>query len=94
MQKVAHDVKNYCFWVGLNPEYKAKVEYKMVNGVMHITSTYIPEPMRGKGCGKIMMEAVLPEIEALGYKIYPVCSYVAHYIENNKQWAELLAREA
>ncbi|MDW2255429.1 GNAT family N-acetyltransferase, partial [Vibrio sp. 1569] len=51
----------------------------------------VPEELRGKGYGKVMMEAVLPEIEALGYKIEPVCPYVAHYINRNQAWSHLLA---
>ncbi len=91
MQKVTHDVEKGLFWVELEPGFSAKVEYQLHNGEMHITSTVVPEELRGKGCGKVMMEAVLPEIESLGYKIVPACPYVGHYIGKNQQWAHLLA---
>ncbi|MGP8305806.1 GNAT family N-acetyltransferase [Vibrio sp. YIC-376] len=91
MQIVSHDIENGIFWVELEQNFKAKVVYQLKDGVMHITSTMVPEELRGKGCGKVMMEAVLPEIESLGYKVVPVCPYVEHYINKNKQWAHLLA---
>ncbi len=91
MKKVMHDVENGVFLVDLESGFNAKVVYQLQNGVMHITSTVIPEQLRGKGYGKTMMEAVLPEIESLGYKIVPVCPYVEYYIEHNKQWTHLLA---
>ncbi len=91
MKKVIHNVENGFFLVDLEPGFNAKVVYQLQNGEMHITSTAVPEQLRGKGYGKIMMEAVLQEIEALGYKIEPVCPYVAYYIEKNKQWVHLLA---
>lgn len=91
MKKVIHDVESGVFLVDLEQGFNARVVYQIQNGVMHITSTVVPEELRGKGCGKLMMEAVLPEIESLGYKVVPVCPYVAYYIDKNKQWAHLLA---
>ncbi|OOX32413.1 N-acetyltransferase [Vibrio parahaemolyticus] len=87
MHKVIHDTESGLFWVDLEQDFKAKVVYELKNDVMHITSTVVPEELRGKG----YMEAVLPEIEALGYKIEPVCPYVAHYINRNQAWSHLLA---
>lgn len=91
MHKVTHEVENNTFWVDLEQGYKAKVVYNLENNVMHITSTVVPEALRGKGYGKVMMEAILPEIEALGYQIKPVCPYVIHYMEKNQAWSHLLA---
>ncbi|MFH4557510.1 GNAT family N-acetyltransferase [Vibrio diabolicus] len=91
MHKVTHEVENNTFWVDLEQGYKAKVVYNLENNVMHITSTVVPEALRGKGYGKVMMEAVLPEIEALGYQIKPVCPYVIHYMEKKQAWSHLLA---
>ncbi|EHH3730954.1 N-acetyltransferase [Vibrio parahaemolyticus] len=91
MHKVIHDTESGLFWVDLEQDFKAKVVYELKNDVMHITSTVVPEELCGKGYGKVMMEAVLPEIEALGYKIEPVCPYVAHYINRNQAWSHLLA---
>lgn len=90
MKKVTHDVENSTFWVDLGQSLSAKVNYQLQGNEMHITSTVVPEQLRGKGCGKLMMEAVLPEIESLGYKVVPVCPYVAYYIDKNKQWTHLL----
>ncbi|EHH2512951.1 GNAT family N-acetyltransferase [Vibrio parahaemolyticus] len=91
MHKVIHDTESGLFWVDLEQDFKAKVVYELKNDVMHITSTVVPEELRGKGYGKVMMEAVLPEIEALDYKIEPVCPYVAHYINRTQAWLHLLA---
>ncbi|MDF2152659.1 GNAT family N-acetyltransferase [Vibrio sp. CAU 1672] len=91
MFHVVHDAEHHCFWVDLVKEYQAKVLYEQHGSVLHITSTVVPEPLRGKGYGKIMMEALLAEIESLNLKVVPVCPYVVHYFERNKQWAHLLA---
>ncbi len=91
MKKVTHDVENGIFWVDLEQGFNAKLVYQLQGGEMFITSTVVPEALRGKGYGKVMMEAVLPEIELLGYKVVPVCPYVVHYIDKNNQWTHLLA---
>lgn len=79
------------FRVHLEGDYYAVVKFEVVNGVYVITSTKVPEELRGKGYGKVMMEAVLPELEKMEVKVKPVCSYVVHYLERNPQWAHLKA---
>lgn len=91
MNKVTHKTETGTFWVDLEQGYKAKVVYQVENDVMKITSTVVPEALRGKGYGEVVMEAVLPEIESLGYKIKPVCPYVVYYMEKNQAWSHLLA---
>lgn len=59
--------------------------------VMAITSTRVPDELQGKGYGKVLMEAILPEIEQMGVVIRPVCPYVEHYLNRHPQWQHLLA---
>ncbi|MFL7049230.1 GNAT family N-acetyltransferase, partial [Vibrio cyclitrophicus] len=77
--------------VELEPNQFAVVKYHKQGDVLHITSTRIPDELKGKGFGKVMMESILPEIEQAGFKIVPVCSYVVHYMHRQKQWSHLLA---
>ena len=88
---VQHDAANNCYRVTLEGDYQAVVKYQQQDNVLHITSTRVPDELQGKGYGKVMMEAVLPEIESLGYQIKPVCPYVIHYMEKNQTWSHLLA---
>ncbi|HAS6096251.1 TPA: GNAT family N-acetyltransferase [Vibrio vulnificus] len=91
MNHVTHDEKNALFQVHLEGMYYATVRYQLHDDVMSITSTRVQEELRGGGYGKLMMEAVLPIIEAQGYKIVPVCSYVKHYLERHSEWHHLKA---
>jgi predicted GNAT family acetyltransferase len=94
MQAVKWDQEAQQITVELAPEQYALVKYQQQGQVLHITSTRVPDELQGQGMGKVMMEAVLPEIEKAGFKIVPVCSYVVHYMARQKQWAHLLADEA
>jgi predicted GNAT family acetyltransferase len=91
MHKVTHDTESSIFWVDLDKDHKEKVVYKLDGKEMRITSTLISEEARGKGYGKVMMEAVLPEIEAQGYCVVPVCPYVIKYMATHPEWAHILA---
>ncbi|WP_260260417.1 GNAT family N-acetyltransferase [Vibrio intestinalis] len=79
------------FRVHLQDEQYAVVAYEPRGEVLAITSTKVPEDLQGKGYGKVMMEAVLPEIEKMGKKVEPVCSFVVVYFERNPQWQHLKA---
>lgn len=91
--KVQHDTQNHQYLVHLEGDFFAIVKYQQQGDVLFITSTRVPDELQGKGYGKIMMESVLPQIEASGYKVKPVCSYVVHYINRHEQWQHLLHDE-
>ncbi|NLS11766.1 N-acetyltransferase [Vibrio sp. SM6] len=88
---LVHDKENKEYQVPLEGEFVALVKYSLDGDVMTIHSTRVPEELRGKGYGNVMMEAVLPDIEAHGYRIIPACSYVAHYLNRHAQWKHLLS---
>ena len=85
-----HDQDLQRFRVKLEPGYEAVVLYQLVDGVAYVTSTRVPDELQGKGYGKVMMEAVLPEFERLNWKIVPKCSYVRHYLERLEKWQHLV----
>ncbi|OEE42828.1 GNAT family N-acetyltransferase [Vibrio anguillarum] len=94
IHEVQHDVQNCQYKVHLEGNLFATVTYQQQDEVLFITSTRVPDELQGKGYGKIMMESVLPQIEAQGYTIKPVCSYVVHYLNRHSEWQHLLHRES
>lgn len=92
MTTVIHDSQSGEFRVHLEADYYAVARYQRIDGkVMAITSTRVPDELQGKGYGKVLMEAILPEIEQMGVTIRPVCPYVEHYLNRHAQWQHLLA---
>jgi len=79
------------FRVHLESDQYAVIKFSIEQDVYVITSTRVPDDLQGKGYGKVMMEALLPELEKMAVKVKPVCSYVVHYFNRNPQWAHLLA---
>tara|TARA_Y100001956_G_scaffold80358_1_gene95393 strand:- start:1550 stop:1828 length:279 start_codon:yes stop_codon:yes gene_type:complete len=79
------------FRVFLASDQYATIKYSVENDVYSIVSTRVPDALQGQGYGKVMMEALLPELEKMGVKIVPVCSYVVHYLDRHPEWEHLKA---
>ncbi|WP_076588514.1 GNAT family N-acetyltransferase [Vibrio ostreicida] len=86
------DKTNALFRIHLTAEYDAIVRFEIRHGIYCITSTKVPQALQGMGYGKVMMRALLPELERMEVKIEPLCSYVAHYLEKHPEWSHLVAQ--
>lgn len=66
------------------------IEYRIKENDIYLIHTEIPESLQRKGIGTRLVEDVLKEVEAKGYKLIPLCSFVAGYIKRHPSWARLL----
>ena len=53
--------------------------------------TYVPPEARGKGIAAALVQALVADARALGFKIVPQCSYVEAAFRRHPEWAELRA---
>lgn len=90
MANFTHDEKKGRYQVDVAPGQWAHLDYLTQGDVFVITHTFVPDELRGKGCGKILMETVLSDIDHLGKKVKPVCSYAVIYLQRQTQWQHLL----
>ena len=91
MTALKHDQSKQRYEVEVAPNYSAHLDYLGHNGVLTITHTFVPDELRGQGCGKTLMETVLADIHAHNL-VRPVCSYAVVYLERHAQWKHLLAK--
>ncbi|WP_223670964.1 GNAT family N-acetyltransferase [Kangiella shandongensis] len=89
--RAVHQPVDNRFIVPLEDEYNAVVNYEQQGEALKLVYSEVPEALRGKGYGSVMMEAVLKAIEQEGYKVIPVCSYIKHYLSTHDEWQHLLA---
>lgn len=89
--KAVHQPADNRFIVPLENEHKAIVNYELQGETLRLVYSEVPEALRGKGYGSVMMEAVLKAIEQEGYKITPVCSYIKSFLSKHTKWQHLLA---
>lgn len=55
------------------------------------THTIVPPPIGGQGVAAKLVEALIADARAEGFRVDPRCSYVDAMFRRHKEWAELRA---
>ena len=62
------------------------------SGDVHVaTHTMVPSALRGQGIAAMLVDRLVADARAQGFKIEPKCSYVAAKFEDNPDWADVRA---
>jgi predicted GNAT family acetyltransferase len=90
--QIEHDSKNHRFVAQL-PSGAAMLAYAPAGpGVLELYSTYVPAPERGRGIGAQLVEAAIGHARTEGFRIIPTCWYVAQWIREHPEHADLVER--
>ena len=73
------------------PEGLAFATYQQRGDVMAVTHSEVPPEVEGRGIGSALVRGVLDDIRARGFKVLPLCGFVAAYIRRHKEYQDLLA---
>lgn len=52
--------------------------------------TFAPDSMRGMGVAKALVERLIADARAEGFKIVPLCPYVKAQYQRNPQWSDVM----
>jgi predicted GNAT family acetyltransferase len=66
-------------------------EYHERDGVLVFPHTVITQPKRGAGYGTTLVGAALDAVRARGRRIVAECPFVAEFIADHPEYADLLA---
>jgi predicted GNAT family acetyltransferase len=69
-------------------------EYHERDGVLVFPHTVITQPKRGAGYGTLLIQAALDDVRAQGRRIVPECPFVAAFVAEHPEYADLLADAA
>lgn len=73
--------------------YIAKIDYIIADdGVIVLTRTDVPAPLRGEGVGSKLIELTLEDIEKNALKVIPQCSFVADFIRKHPEWNRIVVQ--
>ena len=61
------------------------------DGVRVAEHTLVPPPIGGQGVAAQLVDALVADAREQGFKIKPVCSYVADKFEEHPEWSDLRA---
>lgn len=82
-------------------EYRAKIagseDIGLLTWVRHggariVEHTLVPPTIGGRGVAAKLVEALVGDARAEGFRIVPACSYVAVAFRRHPEWSDLLAR--
>lgn len=69
----------------------ALIEFAIDNNKIYLTHTEVPESFQGSGIGSELVKQTLQHIKKQNLTVMPLCSFVAHYIDNHSEWHSLLS---
>ena len=56
-----------------------------------IDHTLVPQALRGKGAGKVLVERAVNDARKDGIKIIPLCPFAKAQFEKHPEWQDVLA---
>lgn len=65
-------------------------EYKLASGVMIFTHTEVPQELEGQGVGSALVRGALDHARTNGYRVAPICPFVAAWIRRHPEYGDLL----
>ena len=69
----------------------ALIEFAIDSNKIYLTHTEVPESFQGSGIGSELVKQALRHIKKQNLTVMPLCSFVAHYIDNHPEWHSLLS---
>ena len=66
------------------------LDYRWLKGSMALMHTLVPASAQGHGLGSIFIQKVLDHARNANLKVIPYCSFVAKYIKDNPEYADLI----
>lgn len=72
-------------------ELVSQIDYLIAGNVVSLTHTGTPAHQRGRGLAGKLVKYALDEIRANGQRVEPLCPYVASYIADNPEYADLVS---
>jgi predicted GNAT family acetyltransferase len=66
-------------------------DYREQGDVLVLPHTEVDASRRGQGLGAVLVRGALDDVRARGQKVVPACWYVAEFLEQHADYADLRA---
>ena len=71
---------------------EAELTYSIASPTLRIADhTGVPEALRGTGAGQALVERLVADARAEGFRIVPLCPFVNAWRRRNPDWADVFA---
>lgn len=65
--------------------------FQLRDDAVVFTHTEVDPAFEGQGVGSALAKGALDDIRAQGKRVVPLCPFIARYIENHPEYADLVA---
>jgi predicted GNAT family acetyltransferase len=65
-------------------------DYELAGPRMAMTHTYVPPALEGRGIAAALVAEALAHARREGWRVRPLCSYVARYMQRHPETLDLL----
>lgn len=87
---IEHQKENNRYILKVNDDF-AKIDYIIKNNVMYLIHSEVPQNLRGKGIGKILVEQTFEKLTQQGYKAIAVCGYIKSIAKRSEKWKSIVS---
>ncbi|MCU0909841.1 MAG: N-acetyltransferase [Rhodobacteraceae bacterium] len=71
---------------------EAELTYSILSPVLRIADhTGVPDTLRGTGAGRALVERLVADARAEGFKVVPLCPFVNGLRQRHPEWADVFA---
>jgi predicted GNAT family acetyltransferase len=85
-----HDEAGSRYVLASSGETVGLISYRRQGEVLELLHTEVLPQGRGKGIGSVLVREVLDDVRAKGEQIVPSCPFVARFIEEHQDYADLV----
>ena len=86
---IEHDRNSHRF-TALVDDHLCLLEYRLAGGVMTITHTGVPTPVRNRGIAAELVRSAFQAARNEGWQVVPACSYAAAFARRHSEYADLI----
>ena len=65
-------------------------DYRLAGRAVSMTHTYVPPALEGRGIAAALVATALAHARREGWRVRPLCSYVARYMQRHPETLDLL----
>ena len=91
MTEVRHDPDEQRYELLLDGRRVGFVDYRPGGDALAFVHTEIEPALRGRGLGTQLVAGALDDVRERGGRVVPLCWFVAEFIRDNPDYAELVA---
>jgi uncharacterized protein len=89
---IVHDAAGSRYEIWVDGELSGYAGYQLGDGTITFTHTVTMPPKRGRGLAAMVVRRALDDARAADQRVVAQCWYVAQFIDEHREYADLLDR--